>query len=665
MIEQLHPNGGTGKVLRIMRGSPAPTLGRDHPFRKPPRRRALYIIPTAQYHRGVSPDHPARSWWKSFEARLLLGALFLRLLYLATILDNPYFTVPVTDEAMYDSWARTIVAGGTFLHYPYYDSPLHAFFLASVYWLFGHSFLAVRLVQVALGVLNVLLLYRIALRLADPLTARITGLLAAAYLPFLYYEGLLEKESVALCLLDASVLLALGALARPTALAFWCAGAVLGLLALSRINALALAPLILTVVWLHLGNRAAVARATGALLLGLVMIIAPVTLRNRLVSGEWIPITVSGGQVLYTANNPDNPTGELSPVPGVRSTSLFERIDFHRKAEAETGRAMTPGEVSAYWGRKSLEFSLGHPAAQARMVGHRFLQFWNKEELADNHSIDQFKQFSWVLRAPLPGYWFVAPLAIAGLVLAWPRRRALALPYMAVGGYLLSLLPFWISSRYRVPIAGLLIFFAALALAHVIRIRRDAGADAGRRIAMFALGLVAAAALCWQPMSRSHQPTLERNLAYAHEQIGEYDRAIAIYERLRAAERNPENELYLANALGLAGRTVEAKTLLAQLAGPGNSREVRRHALMFQGDLARRQAKWDEAAGAFRSVLVLNQADYEAWNELAKILLAQERLDDAEQALRASAKYAPQDEWAGKMLDWLLRYRAARGKEKS
>jgi tetratricopeptide (TPR) repeat protein len=612
----------------------------------------------------VVSDQPEQSWWRSFEARLLLGALVLRLLHLATILDNPYFTVPVTDEAMYDAWARAIVAGDTFLRYPYYDSPLHAFFLASVYWLFGHSFLAVRLVQVALGVLNVWLLYRIALRLADPLTARITGLLAATYLPFLYYEGLLEKESVALCLLDASILLTLGALARPTALAFWCAGVVLGLLALSRVNALALTTLVPIAAWLQIRNRAAVARATGALLLGLVMIVAPVTLRNRLVSGEWILITVSGGQVLYTANNPDNPTGELNPVPGVRPTSLFERIDFHRKAEAETGRAMTPGEVSAYWGRKSLAFSLGHPLAQTRMVGHRFLQFWNREELADNHSFDQFKEFSWVLRAPLPGYWFIAPLALVGLALAWPHRRALALPYLAAGGYLLSLLPFWISSRYRLPVIGILIVFAALALAHVIRLRQEAGADTGRKMLAFVLGLAAAAAFCWQPMSHSHRPTLERNLAYAYEQIGEFDRAIAIYERLRAAEQNPENDLYLSNALGLAGRLDEARALLARLARPGNHPEVRRRAFLFLGDLARRQAKWDEASHAFRSMLAFNEADYEAWNELAKILLAQERPDEAEQALRASIKYAPQDEWAGKMLDRLLRYRAAR-KEKS
>lgn len=87
---------------------------------------------------SISSSSP--SWRRSFDAPLLLGALLIRLLYLATILDNPFFLHPVTDEAMYDIWAQALVAGEPFLDAsPYYDSPLPAYFLAIVYGLFGHS----------------------------------------------------------------------------------------------------------------------------------------------------------------------------------------------------------------------------------------------------------------------------------------------------------------------------------------------------------------------------------------------------------------------------------------------------------------------------------------------------------------------------------------------
>jgi 4-amino-4-deoxy-L-arabinose transferase-like glycosyltransferase len=261
---------------------------------------------------------------------------------------------------------------------------------------------------VVLGTINVAVLYRIARRLFDPTTAKVTGVLAATYAPFLYYEGLLLKESFALFLLNFAVLLLLSALARPTILAYGSVGAVIGALALSRVNALALVPAVFIVSWLRGG--AARTRML-AVLLGLVMVVAPATLRNRIVSGEWVLITVSGGQVLYTANNPDNRTGDLAPVPFVRPNPIFERLDFHRQAEHTMGRRMTPSEVSAYWRQQSLTFMAQYPVTFARMVRHRLHRFWHALEMPDNHSIEIWKRFSWVLRLPLPGYWLIAPFA--------------------------------------------------------------------------------------------------------------------------------------------------------------------------------------------------------------------------------------------------------------
>ncbi|MDE3035031.1 MAG: glycosyltransferase family 39 protein [Nitrospirota bacterium] len=582
----------------------------------------------------------------------MFGALLLRLLYLATILDSPYFLHPITDEAMYDAWAQALVAGQTFLDYPYYDSPLPAYFLALIYGLFGHSYLMVRLVQVFLGTLNVLILYRIAQRLFEPTTAKVAGLLAATYLPFLYFEGLLLKESVALFLLDSSVLLILGALARPTWLAFWSAGVTVGLLSLSRINALALVAACLILIVASLERRT-MPRAALALSLGVAMVIAPVTIRNKLVSGDWILITVSGGQVLYTANNPANQTGDLAPVPFVRPTSLFERIDFHRRAEAETGHRMTPAEVGTYWRHKSLAFSLEHPLTQARMVGQRILRFWNKEELPDNHSIEIFKRFSWVLRAPLPAYWLVGPFVLVGLILLYPRRRELGILYLSLAFYLLSLLPFWVSTRYRLPIVGLLILFAAAGMTESFRRVRTGQARAWVPPAALLAG---ACLFCWMPMPMPDLPSLERNLAYAYEQDRQYEKAIEIYERLRGVEQNPDNELYLAHALGLAGRMDEARALLNKLTEPTQPASVRHRAFNFLGDLARLARQWPEAEQAYRAALTLDPTDYGAWNNLAVALTKQERYREGERALEQSILLAPEDRIARQNLELLRRH---------
>lgn len=625
----------------------------------------LYIISTAQYHRFVSPDFPARSWWRSFEARLLLGALFIRLLYLATILDNPYFTVPITDEAMYDTWARAIVAGENFTgNYPYFDSPLHAYYLAAIYWLFGHNLLAVRIIQVIIGTVNVFVLYQIARRLFGEPTAKVAGLLAATYLPFLYFEGLLLKESVALFLLNATLLLLLGALTRPTGLAFWAVGVVLGLLALSRVNALALIPVLLVITWTHQNHVARLNRiaSVSALLLGLSMVIAPVSIRNLLASGEWVTVSVAGGQLLYTANNPANTTGDLAPTTFVRASPFFERIDFHRRAEAETGRHMTPNEVSAYWRRQSLDFALAHPDTQARMIGHRLLRFWNWREMPDNHSYDQFKQLSWVLRTPLPGYWLVAPFALVGLVLLRARWKKLSLVYGALGFYLMSLLPFWVSARYRLPIVGVVILFAAAAM---VDIRRKVLADYGRAWLKPAVGLGIASLVCWLPLNAPSSGPSERNLAFAYELSGHYGEAAAIYERLWKTEHSPDDELALANVLGLAGRSAEATAILERLSAPTQAPTIRLRAFNYLGDLARREDRWPAAEHAYRSALALDAREYLVWNSLAIILANQDRFDEAEHAFKQAAQLAPEGFPANQIFAELERRRVQQTRSKS
>jgi tetratricopeptide (TPR) repeat protein len=364
---------------------------------------------------------------------------------------------------------------------------------------------------------------------------------------------------------------------------------------------------------------------------------------------------VSGGQVLYTANNPANTTGDLASVPFVRPNPIFERLDFHRQAEAVAGRRMMPSEVSAYWRQQSLEFMAHYPGTFAHMLGHRLLRFWNALEMPDNHSIEIWKRFSWVLRLPLPGYWLIAPFALVGLALMASRRRHLATLYGTLLLYSLSLLPFWISSRYRLPIVGVLILFAAAAMVEIHRRMREGSSQAGTAPAV---GLVLACALVWWPVAPPNLPELERNLAYGYEQTGKYEDAIAIYERLRKTESNPLNDLFLANALGHGGRVEEAAAILKRLSEPDQPADLRHQAHNFWGDLARQAQQWPAAERAYREALKIDPTDFGAWNNLGVALAGQQRLTEALQAFEQAVRHAPDDLLSQRNLSEMQRYLA-------
>ncbi len=591
---------------------------------------------------AASPDASPAPWWRSFEGKLLCAALLVRLLYLSTILDNPFFQHPVGDEKHYHLWALTLVEGGQFIpDYPYYEMPLHAYFLAGLYRLFGPNMLAVRLVQVLIGTVNVLLLYRLARRLFDPTVAKVAGILAATYLPFLYYEGLLLKESVAVFLMDWTLLLALGALARATPLASWCTGVVLGLTCLTRANVLALIPALLLAPAIARRPDRPPVRPAAALgfLLGLAMVIAPVTIRNKLESGEWVLLTVYGGQNLYTANNYDNTTGDYAPVPFVNPVTMNERVDFHRRAEEMVGHRLSPTEVADLWRDRSLLFSITHPKEQLRMIGRRFVQFWNAAEIPDNHSYDMFKGFSFVLRLPLPGYWLIAPFALLGLGLLRARWRTLYLLYVSLGLYLVSLLPYWISSRYRLPIVGVMLLLAAGAMVELARRARTGSA----RTWPFLMALLATTAFCWWPMTVARSDELDQNLARAYVLAGRYEEGLALYRQVRERHPNPYTDLLFADALGRSGQPDAAAEIFHTLADPSQPQPVRQRAYGFWGDLYRRDQRWPEAEAVYRSALALDRTDYGLWNNLAMTLMAQERFAEAEEALGEAVRIVPTD----------------------
>ena len=394
---------------------------------------------------------------------ILAVALLVRLAHWIAVRNAPFFAQLAMDSQEYDRWAQGIAAGDRLGSQVFFQAPLYPYLLAAVYTIFGRSLDAVYLLQIAAAVAGVWALFRAGRTMGDERIGLVAAVLAAVYGPFLFYDVQILKESLAVTV-ACFLLWALAAARAADGSGRWlAAGALLGVLALLRENALLLLPFLLPLAWRRPDGAGAFGRRGGVLLLGLALPLAPVALRNGLVGGDFLPTTFQGGVNFWIGNNPEADGAYRPVVPGKQIPAL-ERREPVRLAEQALGRRLTPAEVSSYWLRKALDWARRHPLTFLRLQIRKLGMFWNWYEWPD--AVDPYwvRTLSPVLRLPLVEFGTVSLLAPVGLWLLWRRRRlaAFAPAWLFALGWMLSTVAFFLFSRYRLPGVPALLLLAAV-----------------------------------------------------------------------------------------------------------------------------------------------------------------------------------------------------------
>jgi 4-amino-4-deoxy-L-arabinose transferase-like glycosyltransferase len=175
--------------------------------------------------------------------------------------------------------------------------------VAGIYGLAGgpHERLA-RLILAVIGTLSVLFTYLIGRRLSGPLAGLIGAGAIAIYPAFLEYQGMLMSEPLAAALLSGAVLSMLWAADRQNPAAWLLPGALLGATAITRPEYLAIAVPLTVVVFVRGGPSGwrPCLLQVALLLAGLVLVIAPWTVRNAVALGRFVPISTGAGQALFS-----------------------------------------------------------------------------------------------------------------------------------------------------------------------------------------------------------------------------------------------------------------------------------------------------------------------------------------------------------------------------
>jgi 4-amino-4-deoxy-L-arabinose transferase-like glycosyltransferase len=147
------------------------------------------------------------------ERKFLMACFFIafaiRLFYVLQLEEKWYFA----DTAHYDLAAQHLIKGegfGPSLHFfddysHYCLEPVYPLYLAALYQVFGHSFLAVRISQIFLSILHVYLLFLITRKWFSPRSARMVALFCAVYPFFIFIAGLLYVTQLFTLLLITAV----------------------------------------------------------------------------------------------------------------------------------------------------------------------------------------------------------------------------------------------------------------------------------------------------------------------------------------------------------------------------------------------------------------------------------------------------------------------------
>jgi len=605
------------------------------------------------------PPGDARSTWRWDLALLACVALLafgVRFVYLLQARDCPMFDGVVVDGESYWAWSDEIVAGDWVGDRIFYQAPLYPYFLAVTKLAVGADLWNVRVVQIALGALACGILSLAGARFFGRAAGIATGLLAALYPPAIFFDGCIQKAGIGF-LWMALLLLALAAVRDRPGIARWLAvGLALGALMLTREETVLLAPVLAT--WGLLAFRSSPWRRRtawiAAYVAGLALLLAPVALRNHAVGGELVLTTSQAGPNFWIGNNP-RADGTYVPLRPGRHNPAFERQDAFELAEAETGRSLTPAEVSSFWMNKSLAWIRAEPGAWTGLLARKAALLVNAYEVSDADDIYFYARYASVLRVTF-AVWHMGvlvPLAALGIALTWPRRRELVGLYAVLATLSVGVVLFFVFARYRYPVVSVLLPFAGAGLVETfVRARAGRWRELALPVAFAALFAVAANA--WKPWPRDHSLAAAwANSAIVQARKGDHERAIELVRR--ALELKPGSSEYWGNQglSWMALKRFEPASECFQRALDLRPADPARAHLRLGMALAQ-SGRLDQGLAHIDASLALRPDDREALSYRVTALVQIGRRADAVTTLRRLVEIAPDDVDARLKLAWIL-----------
>ena len=406
---------------------------------------------------------------------MFAAALVLRAVYVLIV--HKLSAQPSSDSIAYDQLGWNLARGlgfqlnGESALYPTAKAPLLPSLVSLVYRATGHIYFAALLLQCVIGACIPVLVRALGRTMFGFTAGRVAGWLAVVHPLLVFFSGYLLTENLFCVMVLAALLASVEWLKTPRPGRAFGTGLLWGLACLTRPTAMPLPFVVAVWAWAPLGLTVLPQdrlRQIATLVLGVVLTIAPWTIRNAIVLHDFVPITTGGGRTLLDANNArvwDDPKLRGNAISTAEAEPWATR--FRNHSELEVDRIAS---------REAIAFGLSRWRDWPAVGWAKLARFWRMSALTGSTG-------RWYRPGSLPDrllaaldpllLWslVVMPFALWGVVrtLRWNRRHFQLLPLWVIATFTAGSLVFWGALRLRVPAEPLVVLYAGVGFVDVLR----------------------------------------------------------------------------------------------------------------------------------------------------------------------------------------------------
>lgn len=391
---------------------------------------------------------------------IILGlALIVRVIYLLLYSQLPDWTILTVDNYYHHNLATVIANGNFWGDTTYFRAPFYIYMLALIYKLFGVSLWAGRIFGFLIGLGTIITTYKMADLIFNRRVALFAALLTAFYPALLYFEGELLLDSFFTLLLELSILFFISYYKKNKIKTLIISAVFLGLAAITRPTGLVVLPAFILILFFQPDQLTLKFKRALLYLIPLVLIIAPLTIRNIIIADDPVLIASQGGINFYIGNN-DSADGISAVLPEPMGFNWrISQITY--LAESALQKKLKPGEVSSYWYDRGVDWIIKNPGKFISLYLKKVYLNFSDREISNNRNLDTFYMKIPLLRYNPLSFGILFLFSCFGLVFFFADKRETRILAAIILIYILISSLFFYNSRFRLPLLPLYITITA------------------------------------------------------------------------------------------------------------------------------------------------------------------------------------------------------------